>query len=630
MLPTNELTDPEVPYTDPVPAVATDQQEEYQELTEFSKARIQLQRLIDDWKSECEQTTHRRTKRDVNINIEKLHEEKKLDKDETLIPVRVIDTNIQREQPAYVNYLKNSRRIATFNSLSNPSQDTQKLELEFTRGMTYISWETPHYKNVDGAQTHGWDAIEVVLDSTKPLGVALEHVGHDNLYFPLTSIDIQFSKYVIRRYRMTLLQLETFAKPPFSFAAEQIEKIKASRKGSAKAAETLDVYKMFCKKDGAVLVGWFCLLDGCDDWLSAPVPLDLELVDPIKGTPIPTSMYPIVILSYRETEKPTIVEHYGRVYYDENKQEAQTAILSGYVNGLTRAANIYASPAKENGTGGAIKELENIVLTGGRVLSEPMQFWSPPYPDPTVLQALQYFDTANSQETNQPNFAVINRKDSRKTAKEISSAEDQQSLLNSVQLTMFSTFIRQTYNLVWLIVQSKAIRGTIAFLQIETQEPVISPLTGQPVGMQTVRKNDVATIAQIYDVRAAGDVDVIQRQETIQQMMNDWPVIQNTPLKDKFLQDLVRLKYPEQGDTYAKMLEQQPQLDALKGIVGRMATIMAGMVQQCPDMLPSLPPQQQADVQQLIQQGLQLAQPVAGAAPVPQPQAPPQQAQLSA
>ena len=614
MLPTNEL-DPNLDAVEVTTEAGP--QIEQDDLLDFTTARIHLQRLVNEWSLERQTTLLNRAKRDVNIDVEALRQQGKIDDDETLIPVRVIDTNIQREQPAYVNYLKNSRRLCTFNSLSMPNENTQKLELEFTRGMTYIGWETPHYKCLDGAQTHGWDSMEVVLDDSKPLGVALEQIGHDNLFFPCSSIDLQFSARVIRRYEMTLMQLDKFAaNPAMRFSAEQIAKLKESRKATAKELETIAIYKQYCKKDGRVYVAWFCLEMGVDDWLQAPSVLDLGLVDPKTMQPVPTTFYPIFIDLYRESEKPHIMAHKGRVYYDDNKQEAQTAILSGFVNGLTRAANLYASPAKESGTGGNIKEIEGLVMQGGRVMSEPINFWSPPYPDPMVLNALQYFDVANSQETNQPTFAVNNRQDSRKTATEIQSATQQQQLLNSVQLTMFSTFIREVYNCVWLIVQSKALKNEIVFLQVEQQQPqinpvdgqpMIDPMTGQPL-MRTVRVNNVAALSQMYDIRAAGDVDVIQRQEQIQQMMQDWPVIQNTPLRDQFLQDLMRLKYTAKGDEYANLIAQQPQLDALKGIVARLGTIMQGVMQQHPDIMTALAPEQQADVSSLVQQSLQVAQ----------------------
>lgn len=613
-LPTNELSEVPIDQTD-LQAQQQEQERAYDELLDFTTARVHLQRLVKDWAGERQETLLRRSERDVNIDVEALRQKKKLDEDETLIPVRVIDTNIQREQPAYVNYLKNSRRIVTFNSLEFPNEDTQQMELEFTRGMTYIGWEIPHFKNLDGTQTHGWDSIEVVLDASKPLGVAIEHVGHDNLFFPRSCIDIQFAARVIRRYEMTLLQLDKFV-TKYGFDQEQVQKLRDARKESQKELETIEIYKHTCKKEGKVYVSWFNLENGTTDWLKKPEIYDLGLLDPKTQQPIATTIYPYVILPYKESEKPHIIDHKGRCYYDRNKQEAQTAILSGFVNGLTRASNIYASPEKEDGTGATIKEVDGVVLAGGRILSQPMKFWSPPYPDPMVINALQFFDISNSQETNQPTFAVNNREDSRKTATEIQSAQQQQQLLNSVQLTMFSTFVRETYNLVWSIVQSKALKNEIPFLRQAVQQPQINPMTGQPVidpmtmqpVMQTVYVNDMRRLTQVYDVRAAGDVDVIQRQEKINQMMQDWPVIQNTPLADKFLQDLIRLKYPDTGEQYTQLLAQQPQLDALKGIVARLGMILGGAVQQHPEILTGIAPEQQADVQNMIAQANQVAQ----------------------
>lgn len=629
--------------TDALNAIVPDSvnaQQSEDKMSQWNDARTHLQRLVHDWTDEIEETKIRRETRDIDVNIEDLRQRGDLDEDETLVPVRVIDTNIQREQPAYINYLKNSRRLCIFNCLSNPAQDTQKLEEAFTRGMTYTSWEKDHYKCLDGAQTHGWDAVEVVLDESKPLNVAIEHIGHDNLFFPRSNINLQFAPRIIRRYEVTLSQLDKFV-TKYGFSADQVARLKDSRKETKREVETLTIYKCYYKREGQVFVAWFSLEAGVDDWLMAPSALDLGIAeqqmqpqtvmqaDQLTGIPMPTTvmqpvwvpspikLYPIFILPYRQTEKPRIIDHRGRVFLDEMKQEAQTAILSAFINGITRASNIYASPATEDGTGASLKELENIKLAGGRVLSRPMQFWHPEYPDPMVLSALQQFDVANSQETNQPNFAVINRQDSRKTAKEIDTANQQQALLNSVQLTMFSTFIREVYSFAWLIVQSQALQNKISFLltSVPTPKlnpsagntPMIDPMTRQPI-VYTSWKNDVEVIAQKYEVRAAGDVDVIARQEKINQMMQDWPVIQNTALRDRFLADLIKLKYPDTGEAYANVLAQNDQLTQLKGMVARLGTIMAGAMQQHPEMMTSLPPEQQADVGNLVKQAMSIGQ----------------------
>jgi hypothetical protein len=134
-------------------------------------------------------------------------------------------------------------------------------------------------------------------------------------------------------------------------------------------------------------------------------------------------------------------------------------------------------------------------------------------------------------------------------------------------------------------------------------------ITGDTLGQtQTVWVNNVPVISQVYDIRAAGDVDVIQRQEKIQQMMQDWPVIQNTPLRDRFLIDLLKLKYPDTGEQYAQILSQTGMMVNLQSMVARLGMVLEGALQSNPDMLTKLPPEQQADVGNMIKQAAAVAQ----------------------
>lgn len=588
---------------------AFDLKEEEDRLMDYAKAKIILKRTIDDWKTNLSRAVTNRKKRDVEVNVEQLRQSGQLDEDETLVPVRVIDTNIQREQPAYVNYLKNSRRLTTFRSLDDPSLDTQNLELSYTQGMTYLNWETAHYKAVDGSSTHGWDTIEVVYDENYPLNCGIEHIGFDMLFFPLSNKDLQQCPCLIRAYDITIPQIRTWVSK-FGFDATQVKIITDKSKDTSKANETIRIYKRYCKWNGVVYVSWFELDSSTSDWLKKPMPLDLDIIDTKTGQPKPVTQYPIFFLPYRETEKSRLIDHKGRVFLDENKQEAQTAILSGFINMLTRASNVYAAKAGEDGTGSSLKQIANLKLVGNRVLSQAVTFFTPPAPEPLTLNALQYFDDANSQETNQVNFAALNREDSRKTAKEIGAAQQQQSLLNSVQLTLFSTFIRGVYSFAWQIVQSQALKDKIKFLQIQQQQPVMNPMIpnkslpdpsnpGMPM-TQAIWVNDKKTIAQTFDIRAAGDVDVIQRQEKIQQMKQDWPVISQTALAPVFLAELIKLEYPDVGEKWAAVLmEQQVNTTNLLQSIGG---ILAGVLKEHPEVVATLQPQEQNTIQQVLQQ----------------------------
>lgn len=598
-------------------------QEQTRQVNDFQYAQVYLRRLVADWRSEVDETEERRKTRDIQVNVRAMRNEGKLDDDETLIPDRVIDENITRELPPYVNYLKNSRRISIFTSLSNLGQNTQALELEYTRGMTYTSWETAHYKCLDGSATHGWDLVEVVYDTSKPFNVGIEHVGHDKLFFPRSSTDLQACAELDRAYDITAIQLQDFVER-FGFDAKQVNLILAAIKNTKKENETIRIYKRFKKLNGVVMVSWYSLEHNVNDWLKKPTQHFVGIKKQGQGgqwTDAPLTMYPVFFLPYRETEKPRLIDHKGRVFLDENKQEAQTAILSGFINGLTRASNIYASPAQDSGDGSSLKELEDVKLVGGRIMNKPMIFWSPPYPDPMVIKALQFLDTSNAQETNQVNFAVANREDSRKTAEEIKTSNTQQQMLNSVQLTLFSTHIRSVYAFSWLIVQSQALQTgpdgqpNIKFLQVQQQVPVQSPVDGQPVTdpstgqpmTNTVVTNDTATISQSYDVRAAGDVDVIQNDDTVAKMQSFWPIVQQTPIAMPFLAELIRRSFPDIGEKWAGTLEQAPNLQTM---LQHMTSVLAALLKDNPAIEQAIPPDQRAPLAQMIQQAMQMVQPV--------------------
>lgn len=566
-------------------------------LFDFRTAQPILRQMIGEWDSEIQETEARRKKRKVEVNVAELRQSGEIKKDETFIPVRIIDTNIRREQPSFISYLKQSRRIAILKSRTDPNVNTQLLESFFTDGMQYPDWETPHFKCLEGAQTHAWDVLEVVFDVTKPLHVGIEHVGHENLVFSRTTKNIQFCKRILRRYDVTLLQLTELVKT-FGFNAAQVEKLREAKKDTKSEDDTVVIYKKFCKYEGVVFVSWFCMAHGTDDWLLAPKPLyigrkearvkmvPVAVTDPVTGQPSMTeqpqqsledayeTVYPVFFLYYSETEQQRIFDHVGRVYLDQDKQEAQTAILTSFVNGLTRAANVYAAPTNPSGTGASPTVLD-LVLENGRYYSDPTTFFHTDYPDPSVLRALQYLDVHNSQEVGQLNFAASNRQDSRKTATEMSIAQQQTELLNSVQVTLYSTFIRQVYGYVWSIVQNRARNGS---LSLPLQDPSI--------------------LEHEFDVRAAGDVDVIQRQEKISRMMQDWPVVANTPLASMFLSDLMRLKYTEDGDKYASVLAAGDPRVAVQQLLSVVTNLP-------PEATASLQPEEQQMLQQIVQNASQ-------------------------
>lgn len=521
----------------------------------YDKAKLRIDKLISDFDVEVRRTTSNRANRYKDVNIQTLRNAGKLKEHQYLIPMRTIDANIKREQPAFVNYLKGSKRLAIFKAIYDPSMITADLEDEFTRGMTYPGWEAPQFKVVDGAQTHAWDSIEAVFDTSKPLHVAIEHIGHDRLIFPLDAQNIQACELIIRVYCVTSSQLKRFVSK-YGFNPTQVGMLLNKNSTEQRKEQTIEIHKCFWKRGGIVFVAWYH--KDCSDWIKAPEKLFMGRTSktPIPPEPIGVgpegnvifnepgeetsnideAIYPIFILPYSSTEMHKISDQKGRVFLDLHKQEALTANISQFLNGCQLASSIFLSLKQE-----ALRqsELQTIKIKEGVIPPVPIEYHSPPYPEAVMLNLQQYLDVYNSQEVGQLNVAVANRKDSRKTAKEISVAQQESAKLDSVQLTLYSTFLRQVWNYVWPIIQNRAVNGDVVFLWSDE-----------------LQSNDIERISLEYDIRAAGDIDVVKREELIQQYMNFWPVIQNTPAAMPFLARLTRLAFPDEGNTYAKLIEQ--------------------------------------------------------------------------
>src|SRR5574343_261833 len=141
-----------------------------------------------------EQAKIRRNMRTISVDVEALQAEGKLKSDETIIPIRVIDSTIKAEQPNFISYVKQSRRFAVFKCLNDKTIDDGKkqiVEQDFTTALSYNGWEKWVYRVLDGAQLHGWCCSEVVLDTAKPGHVAIVTHEHENVIFSLKAKDLE-------------------------------------------------------------------------------------------------------------------------------------------------------------------------------------------------------------------------------------------------------------------------------------------------------------------------------------------------------------------------------------------------------------------------------------------------------
>lgn len=544
---------------------------------EYAKSRID--KMVTAWDDEIEMTKYRRSIREIEINVDLQRRQGRLKQDETCIPIRLCDTNIRREQPPKLQFIKQSSRIAVFKDPDNPAAQNDMIEYEFTRVSQYPDWETLYYKLIDGGDTHGWDSFEIEFSAENSGGFNLDHVGHENLIFSRDTEDFQANDLLIRIRELTISQLKNLVVKD-GWSSEAVDSIIDSANNKKQDVdeddETKTILKVFFKNadlGGQIFVGWYS--KDASAWLKEPSPLFIGVreykevtpasmtIDELTGLPIeipvvsdwvpsPEYEYPFVMYFYEESEKKKIIDRKGRVFKDEYKQEAATAIWSVFVNGAIRATNLQASP-KNPISGGAPKQT-SIVVEHGKVWSEPMEWLHTPYPDPMLLNSVQQLSTQNAEETNQISYAVNNREDSRKTATEVQTASQEQALISGVTVTLFSTFVRKVCIKCWKITKSLALQGKIKFLPLFDQE-------GQYIG------NDIPTISKQWELFAAGDIDVVQRAQKLQTMMQFWPVIQQTPIATEFLIDILKYAFPAEAKKYEKILR-QGQLEAQQLLMG--------------------------------------------------------------
>lgn len=569
----------------------------------YEQMRAKLVALKSQWSDEIMETERRREIRKVNLDVNKLRFDEKIAQDDVLIPIRLADMNITRESVTFVNYFTQSWRSGIFTAEKNPELITEPIEEEFTRVYRYKGWEVPYYQAVDGSRAHGWDSVELCRDTSKPGGFYFRHIGHDRLLFPRSLSDIQSAECLVIVYEMPASKLLEFSKPPFNFDKKQVEIalgdwFASTQPGAPEAVEPmLKVGKCFYRSrdNGYIYTAWYDYQDRCTDWLKAPAPLYIGVdkvemqpqppmmsVDPMNGMPIMMqqpakpvvlpefeTQYPIFLLPYRITEQHEIKQQIGRVFMDEPKQDALTTMWSSMVTGFGRAANIYASVSNPNQQGNGKPEMMDIEISPMGVYSQPINFFSPRYPDPVVLTALQALEQQNAQETNQVAWGVNNRKDSRKTATELDAAQNQQASINSMELVVFSLFEGAMLNAAYRIVNSAAKLDAIYFLG----------------NVQPEEKQQF--LEQPYEIEAPGTIDVVKRQQEISQISSLLPQLGGTDLGMVMFADLLTLMFPKKGPQYAAVAQMQmTQSKQGQQLMQAMGAALAGMVKQFGKQIP--------------------------------------------
>jgi len=552
------------------------------------------------------------------VDIEGQKAASRIAPDEIYIPLHLIDANIRREQPYYVQYVTQSNRAAILKCADNVLQDSSAIEHDLTERLRYEGWQQPLYATIDGFQQDGYRFVEVVHDQSKSGEVAIETMAYGDFGFINDTRDIQECEIVCRKYYYTKTKMKNLA------ALGQFDPVQVDRvvdgdrvengSTSGDMVEKKDkslymIYKIMFRNKGVVHVAWASDERG-DDWLRAPRPLSIgrkKVTGPptvVGGPPASEDVYetnyPYVLYPYMISENDTTSRLPGRVILDQDVQEGASSLLSSYVTAHRRGAGLYFSKDVDDPNDDIELQKNVFFRTGALINSKIKQFQLNP-PDASMMTAIQSLITENMAEMSQVNFAANNRKDSRKTATEISAASQSASTLTTVQVVLFSTALRKTYQLMFDVIKSRVTAGLIK----------VSPELAQLYAMNWV-------------VKPAGDVDVIERQQLVSQMMAAWPVIQGTPANMAFLCDALEKMFPETAQKYVQILlqaqaqqqqAQQSQQAQLQQAAIQMAQKIVGLSQH-PEMFSdvgkqnALPQIQQAasQIEQLQQQMSQQSQ----------------------
>jgi hypothetical protein len=300
--------------------------------------------------------------------------------------------------------------------------------------------------------------------------------------------------------------------------------------------------------DGVVWLAWWS--EWASTWLKKPEKFTLDRVDD-SHLPVDETEYPLETFQYDISENEVVTETKGRVFRDEHDQEACTQLVTSYTNLAIRSS--YLMFSVDGPQDDVAQKQSQIKIGDGMIHPQTLRQFKIDPPEAEMLSAMLTITNQNANELGQVNYAVMNRKDSRKTATEINSATQQGAMLNSVQVTLLSVFLRNIWTRCWGIVRSQVLQGKI----------------------QSALQNWEMYYGRDYTLLAAGDIDVIRRQEIVQAMKQDWPVMQNTAAAQPFLEDLIRLSpYGENADKYIAAIEQGNRKDnLLRGMATALKTL---------------------------------------------------------
>lgn len=603
---------------------------------DFDIDKPKLDSLISKWGETRDKVRKAREDRLKEVDVKSLRRTGELAPDETLIVKNLIDKNIRRNIAPYMQFVKGPNRSIKLSCVSDTKVDPALLERDYTTLARYKDWEIGDYRTCDSAENHGWAAVETCFDLSRPGNFYHKFIACDRLLFPFKASDLQSCEALMVELDTTAYTLNKSVKH-LGFDQDVVDAITAF---DVKDKNEFAIYKIFHffyrSEIGIIFHGFYSTLG--NTWLKSPSPLWLgktKLSAPAVSTegfgpvhlpaideqsmyeqyeePEFETEYPIDIYIPYMSEDDVITNSKGRAFFDLPTQVAMTCLWSSFINKLIRSSNVYGSPKNANPEQIGVPKLMNAgKFVNCGMYDNGVDFWSMPAPDQTWLAGARALSGENSDDNNQISFTVLNRPDARKTKKEMELAESTQSSVNSVGLMLWSSFQRSKHTRSFEIVQNRARSGKITdFLKPESEQDITNrmfkanPQTTPEEVQATVAREDKARImllSQTYEVFAAGDSDVLEREEKLKKLEAFWPIIQQSGAASFFIKKMAAIAFPEDADEITALLDAtNPKDQAIKSL----GALIEGLIKE---FGAQIPPEQLKQLTDTLNQSAQLAQ----------------------
>ena len=563
----------------------------------YNDARRDLTKLIASWESRVAEVKANRKFRKLTKDPDKLRKQKKLAKDETLIIIRSIDNNIRRIKPHWTGYITNSRRLVEITddlAGGKTSIKAKRLEADFSKKMRTGGAIRSFTQQIDGCLLHGITYADVVFDSSKPLHFAVEYCAADKLLYEQHVEDIQDSRWVLRRFDMTLSKLEEMStKLDFNekVVEDILDKLRQQVGDEALKEWPISIYKGYVKIDGVTHVFHYSDEHGSSDWLKKPIPLYVGLDDAVineesgeeEYVPRKISYFPVYTLEYETTEDEKIVDNKGRAHIDKPIQEAETVLASSSVTRSNRSSKIFFST--KEATDGGMSTTDDI-LEDGKVFKQPLNAMTLPPGTGDGLATWQVLRTVSAQNAGSVSTSFQDKRTARTTAKEVENAQDQETSQASMGINNLAFHIVSICELGLEIAISQALQERIRFVYDAEAE-----------------QNDEEILNGVYSVHPAGDADAAQRRQTLQQMKEFWPMASETDIAHEYLARMLELALPPQeAEIFVEGIRNSANT---KAVIGKLVEALQAAMS--PEEYQALPQQDRQRFDQLLATGAQLA-----------------------